>query len=40
MVITDFNKNKDDTIIHRNVNNKETNEIINNNIMDGVKTKV
>ena len=31
MVITDCNKNKDDTIIHGNINNKETNEIINNN---------
>ena len=31
MVITDCNKNKDDAIIHGNINNKETNEIINNN---------
>ena len=39
MVITDCNKNKDDTVIHGNVNNKEKNESINNNDTDGVKTK-
>ena len=26
MVITDCNKNKDDTVIHGNINNKETKE--------------
>ena len=39
MVITDCNKNKNDTVIHGNVNNKEKNESINNNDTDGVKTK-
>ena len=39
MVITDCNKNKNDTVIHGNVNNKEKNESVNNNDMDGVKTK-
>ena len=36
MVITDCNKNKDDTVIHENINNKETNESINNNDIDRV----
>ena len=31
MVITDCDKNKDDTAIHGNINNKEANESINNN---------
>ena len=39
MVITDCNKNKDDTVIHGNINNKETNESINNNDTDRVKAK-
>ena len=39
MVITDCNKNKDDTVIHGNVNNKEKNESINNNDTGEVKTK-
>ena len=39
MVITDGNKNKDDTVIHGNIKNKETNESINNNETDIVKTK-
>ena len=39
MIINDCNKNKDDTVIHGNVNNKEKNESINNNDTDGVKTK-
>ena len=39
MVITDCNKNKDDTVIHGNVSNKEKSESINNNDTDGVKTK-
>ena len=39
MVITDCNKNKDDTVIHGNVNDKEKNESIDNNDTDGVKTK-
>ena len=39
MVITDCNKNKDDTVIPRNVNNKEKNESINKNDTDRVKTK-
>ena len=40
MVITDCNKNKYDTVIHRNINNEETNESINNNDTDSVKTKI
>ena len=36
MVITDCNKNKDDPVIHENINNKETNESINNNDIDRV----
>ena len=40
MVITDCNKNKNDTVIHGNINNKETNESINNSDTDRVKTKV
>ena len=40
MVITDCNKNKYDTVIHRNINNEETNESINNNDTDRVKTKI
>ena len=39
MVITAFNKKKDDTLIHRNINSKETNESINNNDKDRVKAK-
>ena len=39
MVITDCNKNKDDTVIHGNVSNKEKNESINNNDTDRVKAK-
>ena len=39
MVLTDCNKNKDDTVICGNINNKETNEIINNNDTDRVKTE-
>ena len=39
MVITDCNKNKDDIVIHGNINIKKTNESINNNKTDRVKTK-
>ena len=39
MVITDSNKNKDDTAIHGNINNKEINESTNNNNTGRVKTK-
>ena len=39
MVITAFNKKKDDTLIHRNTNSKETNESINSNDKDRVKAK-
>ena len=39
MVITDGNKNKDDTVIRGNFNNKETNENINNNNTDRVITE-
>ena len=39
VVTTDFNKNKDDTVIHENISNKETNESINNNDTDRVKAK-
>ena len=39
MVINDCNKNKDDTVIHGNIKNKETNESINNNDTDRIKTK-
>ena len=39
MVITGSKKNKDDTVIHGNINNKEANESINNNGMDRVKIK-
>ena len=39
MVITDCDKNKDDTAIHGNTNNKEANESINNNDTSRVKTK-
>ena len=38
MVIT-HNKNKDDTVIHGNINNKKQTESINNNDTDRVKTK-
>ena len=38
-VITDCNKNKDDTVIHGNISNKETNESIYNSDTDRVKTK-
>ena len=39
MVIIDCNKNKDCTVIHRNINDKEANESINNDYNDRVKTK-
>ena len=39
MVITDCNKNKDDPVIHGYIKNKETNESINNDNTDRVKTK-
>ena len=39
MVITDSNKNKDDTAIHGNISNKEINESTNNNNTGRVKTK-
>lgn len=39
MVITNCNKNKDDTVIYGDVNNKETNESISNNVQDRVETK-
>ena len=39
MVITDCDKNKDDTAIHGNINNKKANESINNNDTGRVKTK-
>ena len=39
MVITGCNKNKDDTVIHGNTKNKETNESINNNNTDRIKAK-
>ena len=39
IVITDCNKNKSDTVIHRNIKNKKTNESINNNDTNRVKTK-
>ena len=39
MVITDCKKNKDDNIIHGNINNKEANESTNNNDMDTVKIR-
>ena len=39
MLINDCNKNKDDTVIHGNIKNKETNESINNNDTDRIKTK-
>ena len=39
MVITDSNKNKEDTSIHGNVNSKEENESINKNDRSRVKTK-
>ena len=39
MVIADGNKNKDDTVIRGNFNNKETNENINNNNTDRVITE-
>ena len=39
MVITDGNKNEDDTVIRGNFNNKETNENINNNNTDRVITE-
>ena len=38
-VINNCYKNKDDTVIQGNVNNKETNESINNNDKDRVETK-
>ena len=39
MATADCNKNKDDTVIHGNISNKKTNESINNNYTDRVKTK-
>ena len=39
MVITNSDKNTDDTAIHGNLNNKETTESISNNNTDKVKTK-
>ena len=39
MLNSNCNKNKDDTVIHGNINNKETNESIKNNNTDRVKTK-
>ena len=39
MVITDRNKNEDDTVIQGYIKNKEKNESINNNDTDIVKTK-
>ena len=39
MVITDCDKNKDDTAIHGNINNKKANESINNTDTGRVKTK-
>ena len=39
MVVIDCDKNKDDTAIHENINNKEVNESINNNDTGRVKTK-
>ena len=39
IVITDCNKNKGDTVIHRNIKNKKTNESINKNDTNRVKTK-
>ena len=36
MVITNCNKNKDDTEIHGNLDNRETTESINNNNTDKV----
>ena len=39
MVITNCNKNKDDTVIHGIINNKKQMESINNNGTDRVKTK-
>ena len=39
MVITNGDKNKDDTAIHGNINNKKANESINNNDTGRVKTK-
>ena len=39
MVITDCNKNKDDTAMHRNINNKEANESISINDTGRFKTK-
>ena len=39
MVITDCHKNKDDTAIHGNINNKEANKSINNSDTGRRKTK-
>ena len=39
IVITDCDKNKDDTAIHGNINNKEAIQSINNNDTGRVKTK-
>ena len=39
MVITDCHKNKDDTAIHGNINNKEANKSINNSDTGRGKTK-
>ena len=40
VVITDCNKSKNDTVIQGNINNKESNESINNNDTGRFKTKV
>ena len=39
-VINECNKYKDDTVMHRNINNKETNESINNNDRRELKQKL
>ena len=39
IVITDCNKNEDNTVIHGNIENKERNEKVNNNDTDRIKTK-
>ena len=39
MVVTDYQRNKNETAIHGNINNKEVNESINNSDTGRVKTK-
>ena len=39
MLNSNCNKNEDGTVIHGNINNKETSESIKNNDTDRVKTK-